>query len=367
MSSKHSAIEAASKNSTAMSPNENGGEKAFIAEHGRLPRPIEHKAFDPFRRDVIKMPTQIRLLMRLACFVLIPFRIAVALVSTLFSYVLVKLFGPPVTASDVANFETHVVAPWRRRVVVFATKLLGRMLLVALGFWTVDGSDDEDYDEREARNATIVSNHSSLADPCLLAYLLAPAFVAKTHVYMIPGVGRVGAAQHAFYIDRMHGSRLSVAEKIAERQRMVMESDGAVPPVAIYPEGTTTNGKHLLKFRTGAFIAGTPMVPVLIRYSYRWFSPSYESIKTGKYVLGLLSQFGTNVRYHRLPVYYPSDEEKADASLYASNVYKLILKKYVEVFGEVLIPSDSNLIDKLEYNSIVRGEKLRSGLRLNDA
>lgn len=362
---KDGATESPSHLKTAKYPSKYGGETAFIAEHGRLPRPIEDAAFDPFRRKVIKVPATVNLLMRLCSLFLFPFRLTVIFWAVLISYILAKVFGPPITADTVANFDAPLVAPWRRKITKFANQLLGRMLLLALGFWTVEGSDDDAYVHREALKATIVSNHASLADPCLLAYLFAPSFVAKSAVWMIPGVGLVGATHHAFYIDRMHGSKLSIAEKIAERQKMVVEHEGALPPVAIFPEGTTTNGDHLLKFRTGAFIAGTPVVPVLIRYSYRWFSPCYESIKTGKYVLGLLMQFSNHVRYHRLPVYYPSQEEKNDPGLYAQNVYSLILRESERVFGQAFTPSESNLVDKIEYNSIFRGDKLKKGLKLN--
>lgn len=340
---------------------------AFIAEHGRWYRPVEHVAFDPFRRKVIKTPLYITILMRLASCVLIPLRLSVALYVTFITYILVKVFGPPVTPASLVEFETTFIPLWRRKIVVFATKLLGRALLLGLGFWTVEGSDDPAYKHEDAMGTTIVSNHSSLADPCLLAYLFAPSFVAKSQVNSIPGVGRVGAAQHAFYIDRLHGTRMSVAQRIANRQKMLQEASppGILPSVAIFPEGTTTNGDYLLKFRTGAFIAGTPVLPVLIRYSYDWFSPSYESIKTSTYVMGLIMQFRSKVAYHRLPIYRPSDDEKADPTLYASNVHKLILQKSEEVFGNALVPSDSNLVDKLEYNNLVRGDVLKKGLRLN--
>lgn len=350
---------------TAADPSRNGGNASFIAEHGRLPRPVEHPAFDPFRRKIIKIPPLIVITMHLVSIILIPLRIIVGLWAIVSSYLLVKVFGPTVTAKSVADFDAPIVSSWRRKIVTYVNQAMGRLLLTALGFWTVEGSDDPGYVHDEALKSTIVSNHSSLADPCLLAYLFGPSFVAKTHVWMIPGVGRVGAAQHSFYIDRMRGSHVSIAEKIALRQAAVVKENGALPPVAIFPEGTTTNGNYLLKFRTGAFVAGTPVAPVLIRYSYKWFSPSYESIKTGKYVLGLITQFANHVHYHRLPVYYPSDVEKEDASLYAKNVYNLMLQKSAEIFGERLLPSDSNLIDKIEYNSIIRGDKLRKGLQLN--
>jgi lysophosphatidylcholine acyltransferase/lyso-PAF acetyltransferase len=31
-------------------------------------------------------------------------------------------------------------------------------------------------------------------------------------------------------------------------------------------QGTTTNGKYLLPFKTGAFIAGVPVKPIVLKY-----------------------------------------------------------------------------------------------------
>ena len=340
-------------------------DKAFIQSHGRLPRPLEHAAFDPFRRAVLKVPAWVSLLQPLCAALLIPLRLAVAAAATLLAYLLVLAFGPPVTARSVAAFSATLLPAWRRAVCVFATKLLARALLLALGFWTVRGRDAPAYDHAAARKATIVSNHSSLADPCLLAYLYAPAFVAKRKVYNIPGIGRVGAAQHAFYIDRLNGSGLSVTDKMVERQNLVRDAHVPVPPVCIFPEGTTTNGQHLLKFRTGAFVGGGPVAPVLIRYRYEWFSPTYETVRTPAYLFAILSQFANRVEYYRLPVYHPSAEEKADPRLYAKNVHQLMLEKSEEAFGHALVHSDSNFVDKIEYHSLVRGTKLKPGFQLS--
>lgn len=360
-----------SKNTTKMGASDllksvsSEEEKEFISAHGRLKLPIDHKIFDPYRRKVVKTPAIVTVAQNILSLFLIPFRLLIAIIATLISYAIVKIFGPSVTKHDLTHFTATLLPPWRRVIVEFATKFLARGLLLSLGFWHIRGRDDPDYYDDEANKATIISNHSSLGDPCLLAYLFAPAFVAKSEVNRLPGIGRVGAAQHAFYIDRMNNCGVSVTEKMMERQRLVAKSNIPVPPVCIFPEGTTTNGSHLLKFRTGAFVAGVPIAPVLIRYSNEWFSPSYESIKTGKYLYGLLSQFANHVEYYRMPVYYPSDDEKKDARLYADNVYALMLSKSEEAFGTKFIPSDANYVDKIEYHSIIRGNKLKRSLRLN--
>lgn len=43
-------------------------------------------------------------------------------------------------------------------------------------------------------------------------------------------------------------------------------------------EGTTSNGDYLLPFKTGAFLAGTPILPVILKYNYSRFSPAWETI-----------------------------------------------------------------------------------------
>ena len=356
------------ESSTSLAPPMTNSRKpcevAFIEEHGRLYRDVSHHAFDPFRRKVLSIPLHVHILHRLVFVFLVPLRILLAIVATFISYVIVKIFGPPVTKADIHNYVAYPIPKWRRDVCIFATRFLARMLLISLGFWKLEGCDHPDYKHEDACRATIISNHSSIADPCLLAYLFAPAFVAKYDVWRIPGVGRVGAAQHAFYINRLHGTTVSLAEKIAERQRLVIESEKPIPPVAIYPEGTTTNGHHLLKFRTGAFVAGLPVAPVLIKFDYNYFSPSYETIKTGKYIMGMLEQPSNKLRYYRLPVYRPSDAEKKDPSLYADNVHRYMLEESARVFGKPLISSNSNFVDKLEYHSIVRGTRLKPDLKL---
>ncbi len=42
-------------------------------------------------------------------------------------------------------------------------------------------------------------------------------------------------------------------------------------------QGTTTNGRYLLPFRTGAFLAGVPVQPVIIKYGQARISAHPES------------------------------------------------------------------------------------------
>jgi len=115
-------------------------------------------------------------------------------------------------------------------------------------------------------------------------------------------------------------------------------------PVLIFPEGTTTAGRHLLPFRTGAFAAGVPVHPKLVLYDTTGgFSPAWESIAAPRFILYLLATLSNRVTILHLPPYIPSASEVASPALYASNVRAYMLKH------SPLAPSDATLEDKRRY------------------
>ena len=63
-------------------------------------------------------------------------------------------------------------------------------------------------------------------------------------------------------------------------------------------QGTTTNGRSLLTFKTGAFLAGAPVQPVVIKYYKGRISPAWESIGAIWHVFLMLANF-----YHAATCY----------------------------------------------------------------
>ena len=55
-------------------------------------------------------------------------------------------------------------------------------------------------------------------------------------------------------------------------------------------QGTTTNGRCLLNFKTGAFLAGAPVQPVVVRYSKGGrIAPAWESMNAIWHVFLMLA------------------------------------------------------------------------------
>lgn len=58
-----------------------------------------------------------------------------------------------------------------------------------------------------------------------------------------------------------------MAAQVKRRMEAVHAEEGPHRrPILLFPEGTTTNGDYLLPFRTGAFIAGVPVQPTILKY-----------------------------------------------------------------------------------------------------
>ena len=55
-------------------------------------------------------------------------------------------------------------------------------------------------------------------------------------------------------------------------------------------------------------------------YPFERFNPSFETIPLHYYLIRLVTQFVIPLHVHHFPVYYPTEEERADAALYAENV-----------------------------------------------
>lgn len=110
-------------------------------------------------------------------------------------------------------------------------------------------------------------------------------------------------------------------------------SDPAWPMVAIAPEGMTTNGRQLLRFRTGAFAPAAPVLPVCISYQWKRLNPAWTICNEPWHIVRLLTQFVNFVTVEVLPAHSPSRNEAASAATYAANVRQSMVSSSSSVSG----------------------------------
>lgn len=111
----------------------------------------------------------------------------------------------------------------------------------------------------------LVANHVSWLDIHLIHSLLPARFVSKAEVRRWPVIGWLAEkAVGTLFLER---TRKSDTQRINQR---MAERLGAGECLALFPEGTTSDGRGLLPFYPGLFqpavAAGVPVWPMLIRY-----------------------------------------------------------------------------------------------------
>eukprot|EP00298_Acanthocystis_sp_HF-20_P013522 c20393_g1_i1.p1 GENE.c20393_g1_i1~~c20393_g1_i1.p1 ORF type:complete len:230 (+),score=89.62 c20393_g1_i1:51-740(+) len=198
---------------------------------------------------------------------------------------------------------------------------------------------------------TIITNHTSFLDPFLLSvYLPLPSFIAKADVANYPIIGGMAKFFNSLFAKREEKGGKGISELISERQKSFKKG---YQPLVIFPEGTTTNGNYLLKFKTGAFRSGLAVQPILIRYINNKSSPFFDTIPLHLHVIKLMLSWKTDVEIIYLPPYYPSKQEKENSEVYAENVYKLMLEK-----GKSFLSfSDADLTSKRQYQNLLSGKE----------
>jgi 1-acyl-sn-glycerol-3-phosphate acyltransferase len=95
----------------------------------------------------------------------------------------------------------------------------------------------------------VVSNHIGALDPWILAAQFKVAFVAKSEMGTWPVIRMVCRAVGVIFAHRRNVMKTNdTVDEIRERMRSGVS-------VLIFPEGTTSNGRDLLPFKTGGFQA----------------------------------------------------------------------------------------------------------------
>lgn len=110
----------------------------------------------------------------------------------------------------------------------------------------------------------LVANHVSWVDIFVVNALTPAAFVSKADVRQWPVIGWLAAVNETVFLRRgSRGHARVINDEIAERMQ-----DGR--HVALFPEGTTTDGSHVLHFHAAllqpAILTEHPIQPVALRY-----------------------------------------------------------------------------------------------------
>ncbi|KAI3464992.1 hypothetical protein Pfo_021655 [Paulownia fortunei] len=324
---------------------------------------VRHDVYGTMGRG--ELPWAENFILGLGLVFLVPIRVVAGMTILVIYYVICRICTAFLAPNREDEQEDYAhMGGWRRAVIMQSGRFLSRAMLFVFGFYRIAETNRGNEVEGQLNNETasrdqskelerpgaIISNHVSYLDILYHMSTSFPSFVAKRSVAKLPLVGLISKCLGCVYVQRELKSSdfKGVSGVVNERIREAHQNKFA-PKMMLFPEGTTTNGDYLLPFKTGAFLAKAPVLPVILRYPYQRFSPAWDSISGVRHVILLLSQFVNYIEVTRLPVYHPSEQEKEDPKLYAENVRKLMARE-----GNLIL-SDIGLAEKRVYHSALNG------------
>ncbi len=149
----------------------------------------------------------------------------------------------------------------QKQAVISLTQIGARLLLRILG---ITIHFPAPFRLPRQQGCFVVSNHQSYLDILILAAYFPVQFVAKKEVGSWPVIGWMANLGQTIFIDR--GSTrysLQCANQIAASLQQGIS-------VLVFPEGTSTNGTHVLPFKSLLFCAAlkadSPILPLTLNY-----------------------------------------------------------------------------------------------------
>lgn len=159
------------------------------------------------------------------------------------------------------------------------------------------------------RDVFFIANHTSWIDILVLAGASGTAFVAKQELSEVPIIGWLCRLNRTVFVKREN--RMGVAEQINDL-RLALADNWSV---TVFPEGTTTDNRSLLPFKTSMLSVleppppGVLVQPVMLDYGtvgeeIGWIGEE-GGLNNARRVLGRKGSFP--VRIHFLPPFSPEE------------------------------------------------------------
>jgi len=137
---------------------------------------------------------------------------------------------------------------------------------------------------------------------------LRPAFAPAKDFEHVPLLGTLCSVIDSIFIPRGGSEEKKALALAAIRDRQeLIESTGKYSPFLIFPEGTTTNGTGMFKFRKGGFFAEKTVRPTFMKYSQGTVNLGFDVMEFLPLAILNLSWGGCQVKVNVMPDFTPNE------------------------------------------------------------
>ena len=260
--------------------------------------------------------------------------------------------------------------PKERKIITSLTSFYTNILFILMNFKIIEKKVEyekvykkylgEDYDFNQQDYSIMISNHIGFYEIIYNMVYNYTGFIAKKDVANYYFVGVLAKGINCLFVDReSEESRKKIFEELEERQKLYYKKE-LLTPLCLFPEGTTTTGNHILKFKKGAFFALLPIKPQILDIYHE------DEFHLAIGVAPVVSNWLRSGNYSRHRIYH-IDLPVIKPTKFMFEKYKDLGNEKWEIFSEVtrkimcevsgLKPSNKNYRDMKKYlNSIINGK-----------
>lgn len=224
-----------------------------------------------------------------------------------------------------------------------------------------------DYKKENITPAATICNHVSWLDIIILMGRTGCGFITNHTVKSFPFVGTICTWIGSLYVNRLDKeNRAETMNNLNTKMKDIVDKK-EVFELAIFPEGTTSNGRYILPFKKGAFSNFYALKPLVIKIdSENKISLAMDIIEMVVHLIIVCCVPINNVKIYSLPVFEPNE--------YFKNTY---IKEnnpknnpewivYAETMRKIMIEvgnfekGNQTYEDKFKLLSILRKPKIES-------
>ena len=141
----------------------------------------------------------------------------------------------------------------------------------------------------------------------------------------------------------------------------MIEEEGKFPPIVVFPEGGTTNGRQILSFKKGAFSALRPVTPVVLKYEYGMLSPAYDVMPFLPLFILQCCLYDFKCTVNELPPFVPNEylfNKHTTKGQDKWEIYAECLREIMAKVGDIK-PDETPYREKLRYEVLLGFKKER--------
>ena len=119
----------------------------------------------------------------------------------------------------------------------------------------------ENYDFQDDKYSLLISNHIGFFEIVICMALYSPGFMAKSPIKNYWFIGPIASGLNCLFVNRQsEENKKKIFDSLLQRHKSFYEESN-LSPIVLFPEGTCSCGRNILRFKKGAFYSLLPIKP----------------------------------------------------------------------------------------------------------